>query len=139
MTTAIVSDLHLGLASRNDVLRHDGVRAALVEALDEADHLVLLGDAVELREGPAHAAFAVAQPVLEELGRAMEGGRVTLVAGNHDHPIAGPLIERVRLEGRPLEPETLAEAPSEGLVGAVARALAPAEARVAYPGVWVRD
>ena len=139
MATAIVSDLHLGAASGRDLLRRDEVLAVLVGALDGVDELVLLGDVVELREGPLADALAAARPVLAELGRAMEGGRVTLVAGNHDHQLATPLIERVRLEGGRLEPETLGRPPEDGPLGIVARALAPAEVRVAYPGVRVRD
>ena len=139
MATAIVSDLHLGAASGRDLLRRDEVLAVLVDALDGVDELVLLGDVVELREGPLADAMARAQPVLAALGRAMDGGRVTLVAGNHDHQLAAPLIERTRLEGGRVEPETVGAPAGDGPVAAVARTLAPAEVRLAYPGVWVRD
>jgi hypothetical protein len=137
--TAIVSDLHLGAASRRDLLRHDSVLGTLVDGLAGADELVLLGDVIELREGPLPDALAAAEPVLGEIGRAMDGRRITLLAGNHDHQLALPLIERTRLAGRRLEPETLDDPPADGPLGQVARALQPAEVRVAYPGVWVRD
>src|SRR4051812_40553917 len=107
MTTAIVSDLHLGAASGRDLLRRDAVLGTLTEALAGVDELVLLGDVLELREAPVSDAMAGAEPVLRQLGRAMAGGRVTVLGGNHDHPLAAPLIEHVRLEGRPLEPQTL--------------------------------
>src|SRR4051794_13609997 len=139
MTTAIVSDLHLGAASGRDLLRRDAVLGALTGALAGVDELVLLGDVLELREGPLSDAMTAAEPVLHELGRAMAGGRVTVLGGNHDHPLVAPLVERMRLEGRPLEPQTLAEPPPDGPLGRLARALAPAEVRVAYPGLWVRD
>ncbi|MEA2448816.1 MAG: hypothetical protein QOG63_748, partial [Thermoleophilaceae bacterium] len=139
MPTAIVSDLHLGAATGRDLLRHESVLAALIEALDGVDELVLLGDSVELREAPLPRVMAAARPALAAIGRAMAGGRVTILAGNHDHQLAVPLIEALRLGGRPLEPETLAQPPEHGPLGLVAQALALPEVRVAYPGVWVRD
>ena len=138
MTTAIVSDLHLGMASGRDLLRTGDALAALIAALEGVDELVLLGDLVELRELPLGQVIDAARPVLAEIGRAMGGGRVTITAGNHDHQLAAPLIERLRLEGRPLELETVAEPPGDGALGQIAAALAPAEIRLAYPGVWVR-
>src|SRR5690242_2571932 len=110
MTTAIVSDLHLGSASGRDLLRHEPVRAALCDALRGVDELVLLGDVVELREAPLAEVVAAARPVLTEIDRAMAGRRVTVLAGNHDHQTVAPLIERLRAEGRALEPETIGEA-----------------------------
>ena len=55
--------------------------AALVEAVSDADRLVLLGDIVELRERPLAEALEVSRPVLEALGRAMAGRPVVLVPG----------------------------------------------------------
>src|SRR3954451_13741626 len=49
---AVVSDLHLGLASGRDLLRCEHVLRALTTAIADVDHLVLLGDVVELRERP---------------------------------------------------------------------------------------
>src|SRR5215218_3547743 len=112
MTTAIVSDLHLGAATGRDLLRREPVRAALIEALDGVDELILLGDVVELREAPLRHVMEASRPVLGEIGRAMAGGRVTITAGNHDHQLVTPLIEGLRLEGRPLEPQTVADPPA---------------------------
>ena len=53
--TAIISDLHLGASSGSDVLRDPEIRAVLFEELRRADRLVLLGDAIELRERPLGA------------------------------------------------------------------------------------
>jgi hypothetical protein len=140
VTTAIASDFHLGAASGRDLLRRGEVLDALLGALDGVDHLVLLGDVVELRERPLGDALATAEPVLKAIGRAMDGGRVTLLAGNHDHQLALPLIERTRLDGRRLEAETVGgPGHADGPLASVARMLAPAEVRVAYPGVWVRE
>ena len=139
VTTAIVSDLHLGTSTRRDLLRRDDVLETLVTALTSVDHLVLLGDMLELREGPVADALAAATRTLGTIGHAMEGRPITVVAGNHDHQLAAPLVERLRLEGRALEPETFFELPAEGPLAEVARALAPAEPRVAYPGLWLRD
>jgi hypothetical protein len=134
VTTAIVSDLHLGASSGRDLLRREPVLAALTEALRDVDELVLLGDVVELREGPVAGVVAAARPVLAEIDRAMAGRRVTVLAGNHDHQTAAPLIERLRVEGRELEPEVAGE-PAAWL----ADSFRLSELRAAYPGVWVRD
>ena len=88
MHTAVISDLHLGTRSRIDLLRRPEVRARLVEALRGFDELVLLGDAIELRDRPLGEALAVAEPFLEEAGAAIGNGRAVLVPGNHDHALA---------------------------------------------------
>jgi UDP-2,3-diacylglucosamine pyrophosphatase LpxH len=72
--TVVVSDLHLGSRSEADVLRRRAPRDKLIERVEGADRLVLLGDTIELRQGPAREAMAVAQPVLEELGGALGKG-----------------------------------------------------------------
>ena len=51
-TTALISDLHLGSGSKTDVLRLEPVLERLIEATTEVDHLVLLGDVLELRDLP---------------------------------------------------------------------------------------
>ena len=52
MRTAIVSDLHLGSAPGEDLLRDPEIRRLLLTEIERADRLVLLGDALELRELP---------------------------------------------------------------------------------------
>jgi predicted phosphodiesterase len=140
VTTVIVSDLHLGAASGRDLLRRPAVLAALVGALDGIEELVLLGDVLELRELPLQRVLAAARPALAEIGRSMAGGRITVVAGNHDHQLAASVVDAARAGGGALELETLGRPPAgdHGVLGELARALAPAEVRVAYPGVWVR-
>ena len=134
VSTAIVSDLHLGLASGRDLLRHAPVFDAFAGAVVGADELVLLGDLVELRERPARQALADALPVLRRIGEATAGKRLTIVPGNHDHYLARPLIDAVAS----LELETVADPPADGPLGAVAEALGRDRVRVAYPGLWVR-
>jgi len=140
--TVVVSDLHLGSRSEGDVLRRRVARDALLERVDGADRLVLLGDTIELRQSPARDAMAIAQPVLEELGAALgKGGEVVLVPGNHDHALVAPWLER---RGAHVEPPPLGleEHPGTGASAAteaIAQWIAPARLTVAYPGIWLRD
>src|SRR3984957_3216462 len=87
MRTLVVSDLHLGAGSGADVLRRPGPRSALIDALEDIDRLVLLGDVLELRHGPRRDALAAARPFFEELGRVFAGREIVVVAGNHDHAV----------------------------------------------------
>ena len=68
MRTLIVSDLHLGSGLGSDVLSRPGPRAALLEALEDVDRLVLLGDVLELRHRPPRYAMAAARPFFEDSG-----------------------------------------------------------------------
>jgi predicted phosphodiesterase len=140
VTTAIVSDLHLGLAGGRALLGRAAAMEALTAVVAGADELVLLGDLLELRERRLERVLAEAVPTLEELGRAAGGKRVTIVPGNHDHQLAVPLLESLRMRdgGAQLELDTVAEPPAAGPLAAVARALGTAEVLIAYPGVWVR-
>ena len=138
MKTAIVSDLHLGVISGGDVLRDPEIRAVLAAELHGADRLVLLGDAIELRERPVGAALEQARPVLEALGAAVGDIEVVLVPGNHDARLAEPLLDRLSIEDARLPLEASAD-PAPGPTAAIATALAPARLRIAYPGIWLRD
>src|SRR4051812_25057098 len=133
MTSAIVSDLHLGAATGRDLLRRPAVLSALTAALRDVDELILLGDVVELRERRLAEVIAQARPVIEEIDRALAGRRVTIVAGNHDHQTVAPLMDRAQSDGSGREPETLGE-PATWLK-AMFRV---SDVRAAYPGVWVR-
>ncbi len=73
--TAIISDLHLGVASDEDVLRDPAVRRILFEEIAGADRLVLLGDVVELRNLPIGPSLRRARPFFEELGEALGEAR----------------------------------------------------------------
>ncbi|MBS1888935.1 MAG: metallophosphoesterase family protein [Actinobacteria bacterium] len=138
MKTAIVSDLHLGTATGGDVLRDAEIRAVLFAELRGADRVVLLGDAVELRERPLGAALTHALPFFAELGAAVGEIDVVLVPGNHDSHLAEPLLDRLSIEDTPLPLDATAD-PTAGPTATLAAALAPARLRIAYPGIWLRD
>src|SRR4051794_33695794 len=140
MRTALVSDLHLGGLAGADVARREKPLAALVDAVSDADRLVLLGDVVELRERRLADALEVSRPVLEALGRAMSGRAVVIVPGNHDHALAEPWLARLRLEGGelraasewPVEPE-------DGALGRISGWMPDVSLTVAYPGLRLRE
>lgn len=138
MRTAIVSDLHLGSAGGEDLGRDPAIRRLLLEEVRDADRLVLLGDALELRELPMARVLGMAQPFFEELGEAMAGRRVVLVPGNHDHRLAEPLLEEVALAGGTLGLEHRGLPAGEPAVR-IAGWLGDAELGIAYPGVWLRE
>jgi predicted phosphodiesterase len=138
MRTAIVSDLHLGGAVGDDVLRDPAIAAALLAELAEADRVVLLGDAIELRDLALGLALDTARPFLGGLGQALAGREVILVPGNHDHRFAEPLLDRLSLDGAPLGLEHRYD-PSPGPTGRLAEWLAPARLTLAYPGIWLRE
>ena len=141
MRTLIVSDLHLGSLTGSDVLRHAELRTPLLEAVADADRLVLLGDVLELRHGPPRNAMAAARPFFEDLGQALGERELVMVAGNHDHALIEPWLMRRGESGEPppLEVEQLIE-PAEvsRTLEQIAAWAAPARVRVAYPGLWVR-
>lgn len=138
-TTLILSDLHLGMRSGQDLMRRPEIRARLLERLDGIDRVVLLGDAVELRHGPIAGQLAAAEPFFRELGEAMADGEVVLVPGNHDHRLLAAWHERRRVEGAALGLEQRI-APRAGEPGAtLAGWLWPARFTFAYPGLWLRD
>jgi hypothetical protein len=125
------------------VLAQPDVLALLLERLDGVDRLVLLGDTLELRNGPARDALAVAEPVMRAIGDALgDGGEVVLVPGNHDYAIgAGWLDWRARRDVP--DPLALDERVGAERASWIAKRLAswlsPATVELAYPGLWLRD
>ena len=75
MRTAVVSDLHLGALGGADVTRDPTVRERLVDALAGHDRVVLLGDALELRERPLAQALEVAGRSSRRWDRRSRAGR----------------------------------------------------------------
>jgi hypothetical protein len=119
------------------------MREPLIAALREGvQRLVLLGDALELRQGPLREALAAARPFFAEAGAALGAdGEIVLVPGNHDHALVVPWLERRHRDGVP-PPLGLAETATwvaTDAVAALAEAAAPARLTLAYPGVWLRD
>src|SRR3954468_6181930 len=140
MRTAVVSDLHLGGLDDADVARKEKPLATLVEAVADADRLVLLGDVVELRERPLAEALEVSRPVLEALGRAMSGREVVIVPGNHDHALAEPWLARMRLAGeRPASEAEWPVEPGDGAAGRIREWMPDVRLTLAYPGLRLRD
>jgi calcineurin-like phosphoesterase family protein len=141
--TLVISDLHIGASTRADLLRRAELRAPLVEAARSVDRVVILGDGLELRDGPQRDAAALAGPLFEELGRALgPDGELLLTAGNHDHGLvagwidgrlltepAGFLYLEQRIEPRDAGP----------LAAALAERAQPARVQLRYPGIWLRD
>ncbi len=140
MRTLILSDLHLGARSQRDLLRRADVRAALLAAVADSERVVLLGDTLELRDGPQHEALALARPFFDELGAALGAGQVVLVAGNHDHALVAPWLARRGADG-PAPPLGLAQRVPTSLsplTAAIADWLGPAELAISHPGIWLR-
>jgi predicted phosphodiesterase len=141
MRTLIISDLHLGSTSGSDLLRRPEIRSSLIDAIEDVDRLVLLGDVLELRHGPPRDAMAVARPFFEDLGRALTGRELVIVAGNHDHALVEPwLARRGQSDEAPklgLE-QFLETAQASPMLERIAEWSSPALIRIAYPGLWVR-
>jgi calcineurin-like phosphoesterase family protein len=140
LRTLIVSDLHLGSATRVDVLRRPELRAPLLDALEEVDRLVLLGDVLELRHGPRREALAAARPFFEDLGRVLAGREVVVLAGNHDHALIEPWLERRSELAAPAPlgvEQRFAAGEASPMLAMLAEWADPARVTAAYPGLWV--
>ena len=137
--TVVLSDLHLGSSGGIDLLRRPEFREPLWGALAEADEVVLLGDAVELRDLPLEAAIETARPFFDELGSAFGDGRVIVVPGNHDHHLLDGWLERRRLDGAgPLGLEQRIPV-EDGPIAELVAGMGRAHVELAYPGVWLRS
>jgi len=138
MRTAILSDLHLGSGSSIELLDRAEIRDALAPTLVAADRVILLGDTLELRDRPLPEVIELARPAFTWLGEVVGDRDLILVAGNHDHHLVSPWIERRALEGRDgLGLEQPVE-PADGPLAALAEAAGPGRLTASYPGVWVR-
>jgi predicted phosphodiesterase len=139
MTTLVVSDLHLGAQSGTDVARRPELRAPLLEALEGVDHLVLLGDVLELRDGPRDSALEAARGFFEDLGAALGDRAVTIAPGNHDYTLIAPWLDARRERREPLGLEhRIAPADASPLAARLAGWLGEAPLELAYPGLWLR-
>ncbi|MBX5470702.1 MAG: metallophosphoesterase family protein [Thermoleophilaceae bacterium] len=137
MTTAVVSDLHLGASSPPSVLRSRRVRARLFERLAAVDRVVLLGDVLELRQAPLPAVLDAARPFFVELGEALGDKQIVVVPGNHDHHLAAWEREHGLLSLDGTAPEPRPPAP-DGPLASLAALTGRAELTIAYPGVRLR-
>jgi UDP-2,3-diacylglucosamine pyrophosphatase LpxH len=133
--TLVISDLHIGSRLGRDVLRHPEALAVLLEALDDVDRLVLLGDVVELAEGRPREALRIAEPILRSIGWRMGPERpIVLVPGNHDRSLTRAWARR---QGAALRPDSLAPHDASATLSEVVGWLHPAEVEVRTPGVWL--
>jgi Calcineurin-like phosphoesterase len=141
--TLVISDLHLGAGRGNDLLRRRELREPLIDAVRGVDRLVVLGDGLELRDGPHRDAVEVAGPFFAAMGRALGAdGELLLAAGNHDHGlVAGWIDGRLLVEPSGFLGLEQRIPPHEAgpLAGALAERARPARVEVVYPGVWLRD
>lgn len=146
----VVSDLHLGSAADADLLRDPGpAQDALLGALDGVERLVVAGDLLELRHGPARTVLDRARPFLARLGAELGPDRELLVlAGNHDHRMVRPWLLRRRMDGEPLALDTTAAASdvspitaavADAVRGTGRRGTAGPAVRIAYPAAWLVD
>jgi Calcineurin-like phosphoesterase len=141
--TLVISDLHLGASTRADLLRRADLRVPLIEAARDVDRVMILGDGLELRDGPQREAPELAGALFAELGRALgPEGELLVLAGNHDHGLVAGWIDG-RLLTEPsgfLGLEQMIEPRDSGpLASTLAERAKPARVRFAYPGVWLRD
>lgn len=136
MRTAVISDTHLGAHSGRDLLRKAEIQDRLAAAIGDCDRLVLLGDTIELRDGPIEEAIEAAAPFFEWVAREFAGGEVVLVPGNHDHRLLGPWIDRKR-NGTDLDLDEFVATPHP-MVERIDELLGDAKLEVHYPGVWIR-
>ena len=128
--------------AQTDVLREsEAARAGLAAELAHTDRLVLLGDILELRNGPLREALAAAQPVLEAIGAALPAqAEVVLVPGNHDHELMAPWVGRRALQdGAAWGLGTELSWQYGEPLALIAEWLAPARVRGSYPGVWLGE
>ncbi len=138
MRTAVISDLHLGLAGGADLLRRERFRAPLLEALTGVDRLILLGDALELRDRPLAEVLEAAAPALAELSGALDGREIVIVPGNHDHHLIEAWLERRALDDAGALELDQRGTPSGPAFESLAGLLGPGEVGFAYPGLWIR-
>lgn len=136
LRTLVISDLHLGSQSHNDVLRGAAPRALLLEALDDVDRLVLLGDLLELITRRPLRALAAAEPVVRAIGQRMRGGEVLIVPGNHDSPL---IRAWTRAQGPSLAVDSAVHSSVTRALARLTSWLEPAQVRVHYPGVWLDE
>jgi UDP-2,3-diacylglucosamine pyrophosphatase LpxH len=119
------------------VLRRPEPLARLLQAIDEVDRLLLLGDVFEPLPRGGRPGVLVAEQPLRAIGRALGPDRtVVVVPGNHD----GQLVRSWALaRGESLGIADDVELTASAELTMLASWLAPAQVRCSYPGFWVSD
>jgi hypothetical protein len=102
--------------------------------------IVLLGDSLDLRAGPPGEVLAAGAGFFQELGEALAGRRIVVVAGNHDHQLASPWLAHHAAAHGPasLGLEQLSRPRRGDLLDWLARRMPRVELVLAYPGLWLR-
>lgn len=134
--TAIISDTHLGSSATGDVLRHEHVVDLLLEATEDCERLVLLGDTIELRDKPINEAFDDSEPFFRKIAGNFDS--IVLVPGNHDHRLLGIWLERIRESNGSFALDEVVTNPHP-YVARLTEWLNPSALELRYPGFWVRD
>jgi UDP-2,3-diacylglucosamine pyrophosphatase LpxH len=135
--TLVISDFHLGQGGGISVLTRPRPLAALLEALDRHDRLVLLGDIVELQESHPTQSFPVAEPVLRAIAEHLgDDKQALIVPGNHDH---GLVSEWARAAGPRLARENVVPTDASAALQTVVSWFEATRVEVHYPGIWLGD
>jgi UDP-2,3-diacylglucosamine pyrophosphatase LpxH len=135
--TLVISDIHLGQGGGVSVLTRPRPLAKLLEALDQHDRLVLLGDTVELQESRPEQAFPVAEPVIRAIAEHLgEDKQVLVVPGNHDHA----LVRRWARElGPELQRDNVVPVDASPWLERFVSWFDATRVEVHYPGVWLGE
>jgi Calcineurin-like phosphoesterase len=137
--TAVISDLHLGTRNGAGLVTRPDIRRLLLDELRGADQLVLLGDSLDLRAGPPRDVLTAGAGFFEDLGEALAGRRVIVVAGNHDHQLAAPWLARHAAQHGPssLGLEHVSRPARGDPLDWLAQRMPRTELLLAYPGLWL--
>jgi UDP-2,3-diacylglucosamine pyrophosphatase LpxH len=135
--TLVISDIHLGQGGGISVLTRPRPLAKLLEALDQHDRLVLLGDTLEMLESHPAQSFPVAEPVMRALAEHLgEDKQVLIVPGNHDHEL---VREWARAAGPGLLRENVVPPDASPRLREFVSWFDATQVEVHYPGVWLGD
>lgn len=139
MRTLVISDIHLGQGGGISVLTRPRPLAKLIEALDQHDRLVLLGDTIEMQESRPEQAFPVAEPVIRALAEHLgDDKQAVIVPGNHDHALVGDWARRL---GPDLERDSVVPSDASAALAQFVSWFESAgvQVQVHYPGVWLGE
>jgi UDP-2,3-diacylglucosamine pyrophosphatase LpxH len=133
----VISDVHLGQGGGISVLSRPRPLAKLLEALDQHDRLVLLGDTIEMLEAHPAQAFPIAEPVMRAIAEHLgEDKQVLIVAGNHDHQL---VRDWARASGPGLLRENRVPPDGSEWLREFVSWFEATQVEVHYPGVWLAD